>query len=70
MDGWFYSKRASYSAEDIGADFIWILITSTKGFYSAKVEIFMREWPGGSQLVFNIQPNLTSEIPKIYVGYK
>ena len=55
---------------EIGAEFIGMVKTNTKGFYKETIEKFTKDWPGGSYLVLRSKPMVPGDRPLIAIGYK
>ena len=44
--------------------------TGHKGFFLAKLEILIKEFPGGSHIVMEINPRVPGDIPLVSIRYK
>ena len=64
----FFSKRYDEDSEFLGADFIEITKTSTKGFFKSMIEILTKDWYRILYLVLKIHPNIHGEITNIDIG--
>ena len=67
---WFSSKKAAEAALAVGAEFIGMVKTNTKGFCKYTFENITKDWPGGSYLVLRIKYIVPGVRPLIAVGYK
>ena len=70
FDSWFALKKAAEAAMELGADFIGMVNTDTKGFYKEKIEKLTKNWPGGPYLVLRSKPMVPRGRPLISIGYK
>ena len=65
-----YSKGTSDSSWDVGAGFVEIFKTSTKGFYNGTIEILLKNWTRLSSIFFKFHPSIPGKIPNIAISYK
>ena len=70
FDSWFASKKAAEAAMELGADFIGMVKTNTKGFCKETIEKLTKNWPGGSYLVLRSKPMVSGGRPLIAIGYQ
>ena len=45
FDSWFASKKAAEAAMEVGAEFIGMVKTNTKGFCKETIENLIKYWP-------------------------
>ena len=55
---------------ELGAEFVGMAKTNTKGFCTEKIEKLTKNWPGGSYLVLRSKPMVPGGRPLIAIGYK
>ena len=55
---------------ELGAEFIGLVMTNTKGFCKETIEKLTKDWPGGSYLVLRSKPMVSGYKPLIAIGYK
>ena len=67
---WFASKKSEEAAMEVGAEFIGMVKTNTKGFYKERIEKLTKYWPGGSYLVLRSKTMVPKDRPLISIGYK
>ena len=70
FDSWFASKNAEEAAMEVGAKFIGMVKTNTKGFCKENIENLTKGWPGVSYLVLRSKPVLPGYRLLIAIGYK
>ena len=69
-DIWFNSVKTAEEMAVAGVDYCGPVKTIHKGFSLATLEKLMKDWPGGSYLVFNSTPIFLGERPLLAIGYK
>ena len=55
---------------EVGAEFIGVVNTNTKGLCKETIEKLTKDWPGGSYLVLRSKPMVPGYRPLISIGYK
>ena len=55
---------------ELGAEFIGMVKTNTKGLCKETIEKLTKDWSGGSYLVLRIKPMVPGGRPLIAIGYK
>ena len=67
---YFFLKSSTDAAVYVGADFIGLVETITKGFCKYDIKKLTKDWSGGSYLVFSNKPMVTGDRPLLTIGYK
>ena len=70
FDSWFYSKKATEAAMEVGAEFICMGKTNNKGFCKDTIDKLTKDWSGVSYLVSSSKPMLPRGTPLIDIFYK
>ena len=70
FDSRFVSKKAAEASLEVGAEFIGMVKTNTKGFYKETIENLTKDWPGCYYLVLSINPMVPGDRPLIPIRYK
>ena len=69
-DSWFSGVRTGQEVMDERVEYCGTLKTSRKGFCLATLENLMKDCPGGSYLILEINPRVSADIPIMDIGYK
>ena len=67
-DIWFSSVKTAEEMAAAGVDYCGPVKTIHKGFSLATLEKLMKDWPGGSYLVFNSTPIFPGERRLLAIG--
>ena len=70
FNSWFASKKTTEAAMELGAEFIGMVKTNTKGFCKETIEKLTKDWPGGSYPVLRSKPMVPGDRTLIAIGYK